>query len=162
MCDPTVIGVTSAAMGTYSAIQKADAIGKAGAINAATMRANAGLADRAAGDARERGQYQEGQERLQTDRLQGQQKSGYAAGNVDVKSGSAMDVLSDTSMMGELGAKIQQNNYAREAWGFGKQAASQRRQADITEQTAANQAEGTIIGGIAGGALDASKFIHLG
>ena len=126
------------------------------------MRTNAGLADRAAGDALQRGQYQEGRDRLQSDRLQAQQKAGYAAAGVDVKSGSALDVLSDTSEMSDLDARIIQNNAAREAFGYTSQARSQRRQADITEQTAADQAEGTILSGVAGGALDASRFIKFG
>ena len=125
------------------------------------MRQNAALADRAAGDSLLRGQFQEGQERLQSDRLEAQQKTGYASANVDVKSGSALAVLSDTSMMSDLDARIIRNNAAREAFGYTSQARQTRRQADITEQTAADQAEGTLIGGIAGGALDASKFIKL-
>ena len=162
MCEPATLGIIGAGLSIYGASQKASAISQAGRTNAQTMRTNAGLADKAAGDALERGQYQEGMERLQSDRLQGQQKAGFAAANVDTKSGSALDVLSDTSMMSELDSRIMQNNAAREAFGYTSQAASQRRQADITEQTADSQAQATVISGVTQGALDVTKFMKIG
>jgi hypothetical protein len=65
----------------------------------------------------------------------GTQRAGFAAGNIDVGSGSAVDVQADTAFMGELDALQIRTNAAREAWGYSVEADDMRKRAVIARKT---------------------------
>ena len=121
----------------------------------------AAVADLQAKDAVQRGAEAEQRFRSQIRGTIGAQRAGFAAGNIDVSFGSAVDVQGDAAFLGELDALTIRTNAAREAWGFRVQAQDIRKRAQITRQegvqlaeagrvnaSAANwQTAGTILGG---------------
>lgn len=52
----------------------------------------------------------------------GSQRAGFAAGNIDVNTGTAADVQADAAFLGELDTLTIAGNAAREAWGYEIQA----------------------------------------
>lgn len=87
---------------------------------------NAKVAELQAKDALVRGAQEEGRYRAQVRGLLGTERVAYAAGNIDVSYGSAVDVQADTEFMGELDALQIRTNAAREAWGYQVTAANAR------------------------------------
>jgi len=100
---------------------------------------NAAVADVQARDATERGELDAQKFRTRTRVLIGEQRAGFAAGNVDVGFGSAVDVQADAAFQGELDALQVRTNAAREAWGYRVEAEDTRKQAEI-QRTEGGQA----------------------
>lgn len=69
-------------------------------------------------DAKKRGETEEYRQRLKTKNVAAQQQSAFAASNVDISTGSPLEYVSDTFMLGELDAQTVRNNAAREASGY--------------------------------------------
>ncbi len=101
---------------------------------------NAQVVDLQAKDAVERGRLEENRFRQNVNLLIGSQRAGFAAGNVDVGFGSAVDVQAESAHQGELDALTIRTNAAREAWGFNVQAEDLRRRAEITRKEGVNAA----------------------
>lgn len=95
---------------------------------------NAAVADVQARDAVARGAIEEAQFRRDLDVLVGAQRAGYAAGNIDVGYGSAVDVQADAAFLGELDALTLRTNAAREAWGYQVEAVDLRRRAVLARE----------------------------
>lgn len=102
---------------------------------------NAQVADLQAGDAVARGAEEEQRFRAGVRGLVGAQRAAFAASNVDVGFGSALDVQADTAMLGELDALQIRTNAAREAWGYQVQAVDLRERARITRKEGENLAK---------------------
>lgn len=131
---------------------------------------NAKVADLQANDAIVRGAEQESRLRTQVRGAIGTQRAGFAASNIDVGFGSAVDVQADAAYLGELDALTVRNNAAREAWGYKVSAEDLRRRAQIARkegvylEAAGHQAAttgniaaaGTLIGGT--GSLLKAKY----
>lgn len=79
---------------------------------------NAQVAELQAKDAIARGQDEEQRFRSRVRQAIGNQRADFAAGNIDVNSGSALDVQADSAFLGEMDALTIRTNAAREAWGF--------------------------------------------
>jgi hypothetical protein len=138
----TAIAIGSLAMGAYSAMRSGQAAKKAGEASqgAADSQAdladyNASVADIQAKDAIARGGQDEARFRAGVRGMIGTQRTGFAAGGIDVSSGSAVDVQADTAFFGELDALQIKTNAAREAWGFSTQADDLRKRAEIARKT---------------------------
>lgn len=99
---------------------------------------NASVADLQALDAQQRGEEEANRYRQGVRTLIGEQRSTFAANNVDVNFGSTSDVQNDAAFLGELDALTIKTNAAREAWGYQTQAYDLRKKADITRRTGAN------------------------
>jgi hypothetical protein len=133
---------------------------------------NASVADLQAKDAVTRGKEAEDRFRSSVDQMVGTQRATFAASNVDVGFGSALDVQADAVHLGELDALTIRSNAAREAWGFKMQAEDLRRRATITRtegdqqrvagqvaKSASNWEVGTTIAtGVGHGALLAQSY----
>lgn len=78
----------------------------------------AALGEIQAKDAIARGAQEESKFRQGVRGLIGSQRAGFAAGNIDVSYGSAVDVQAESAFMGELDALTIRTNAAREAWGY--------------------------------------------
>jgi hypothetical protein len=102
---------------------------------------NASIARLQAADAVERGKEEEARFRQQIGMMIGAQRAGFAAQNVDVGYGSAVDVQADTAYLGELDALQIRTNAAREAWGFEVQATDYAMRAEIARKEGMNAAE---------------------
>ena len=138
------IAIAGIATSTYGQVRAANAAKKEGeaAQRAAESAAqlseyNAAVADVQARDARERGDIEANQFRQRTRALIGEQRVGFAAGNLDVNYGSAVDVQADATLLGELDALTARTNAAREAWGFSVEATDLRKQAEIQRKEGA-------------------------
>lgn len=120
---------------------------QAGEANAAASRRNAVLAEAAADDALQRGTQRAWFRRMAGVRRTAAQTVQFAHSGVDVSSGTPATVISQTAMISELDAKVQENNAYREALGYRRQAAAFRSQASEQERAARFNAIGALVGG---------------
>jgi hypothetical protein len=94
--------------------------------NAIIADQNAKFEDQRAADARTRGVQEELQQRRKVNQLMGEQAASAAGAGVQVNSGSPLDIMSDTVMLGESDAKTIRQNAAREAFGYEQNAYNYR------------------------------------
>ena len=151
---PTAIGIASVAASAVGAgvsymgaQQQASAQSNADKYNAEVAANNQLMANQAAAVATEQGAVAQQQKANQEDVLLGQQKAGLAANGIDVGSGSAVDLLSDTKAYGELDQLTIRNNAAREAQGYTNQGISYANQAQVDEASSAATLQGGALKG---------------
>jgi hypothetical protein len=132
----TAAGGVMSAMGAYNQNQAA--------ANAAAY--NAKVASNAAQFSKQQGEIRAEAADRQTAALLGRQKAGFAAGGVDVNSGSPLDIQTDTVRFGRLNSLTIRNNAAREAWGYQSGANLQTAEAQGYQQAAPMAAAGSLIG----------------
>jgi hypothetical protein len=126
---------------------RANAARRAARMTAAQARRNAMLSEMAAGDAADRGQIAEGEARLATSGRVASDQAQLASAGVDVKSGSALDILSSQRGRGELIAQRARSNALREAWGYKTKAEEFRMDAAYADQTGDQAFVNEILGG---------------
>jgi hypothetical protein len=115
---------------------------------------NARVAETQAADALTRGAEDEQKFRAGVKGLIGSQRAGFSGQNVDVGTGSPVDVQADAAFLGELDALTIRTNAAREAWGFRQQAENARLGGQQAQTASRWGAASTIVGG-AGSLLQA-------
>lgn len=156
MCEPisaTTLAYASLATTVASAGMQFMAQRQAGAAQSNALRYQADLdtnnsiiQDRLEADAIDRGRTEEQMHRIKIGQLKGQQLNAFAKNGVETDSGSALDTLSDTAMIGELEALTIRNNAEREAYGYKVQgmnysaSAANNRTAASTAKSSANTA----------------------
>lgn len=131
MCDGTEFSSSDTVGALSLGLQTAGAVTSAGAaasksisdraayqMQSAAMGTNATLERAAAADATRRGQTAVFNSELKTRQLKSQQVADFAARGIDMSEGSALNILSDTDLMGATDANILATNAAKEAWGF--------------------------------------------
>lgn len=136
----TMVGATVAGTAYAAYSQK-----RAGDAQASIAEKNAAIAERAAQDAIERGKVAENEQRQKVRQLQGEQKAAMAAAGADVQSGSNLDTLSDTAMVGEFDALTIRNNAAREAYGYRTQSAQYSAEAALAQQRGTSSLYGSLL-----------------
>lgn len=153
-----VAGIVASAAGAGVAYmgqqQAASAQSEASKYNAEVAANNQKMADTAAATAKQQGVIDQQAKANQEAMLVGQQKAGLAANGVDVGSGSALDLLSDTKAAGMLDQLTIANNAARTSAGFTNQGINYANQANIDK--AASDAA------LQGGALKADASLITG
>lgn len=152
--NPNASKYTAAAEGfsILSGLLKGMSAIQSAGYNAATARGNATISDEAAGDAILRGQVAAQSALLRGGALAAKQKTAFAGSGVSVNSGSAVDVLSNTSLMSDLDAATITANASRDAWGYRTKADQFNQQANIDEAEGRNQLGSSILGGVVGAA----------
>ena len=120
--------------------KQANALDRAGAYERAGYDQNAQFAEDQAADAIARGKEAELRQRTATRQFRGSQRAGLGAQGIALDSGSALDVQEETVALGELDALTIRNNARREAYGYRVQAGDLRRQGQLAELSARNQA----------------------
>lgn len=118
-----------------------------GYYDAAVARNNAKIAQYNATLKLQEGQRAEMAQRLKTDTLIGSEKAGYASGNIDVSTGSAVDVFGNTAMLGELDALTLRYNAEGAAQGLRQQARAFNSQANQSITAAWFNAGSSLLGG---------------
>lgn len=108
---------------------------------------NAIIQERLAKDAIKRGGIDEAQHRDKVAQFKAKQRASMAASGISIDSGSAEDILNDTTMMGELDALTIRNNAEREAFGHRAGAANQIAQGQLSRTSGKYGAMGTILSG---------------
>jgi hypothetical protein len=132
---------SSAATGAYTA----DASKKQGQYQAEVAHQNAALSDHKAAQAATIGSIQEERARTRGKLAIGQQRAAIAANGVDLGSGTAMDIVSDTALFGEEDALTTRFNAMNDAWGLRAQAVDYRNQGRAAKAKGKNEATGTYL-----------------
>lgn len=109
-------------------------------------QANKDIASKGAVDSMMQGYLQASQVRQKGTQTVGAQKVGYVASGVDPSSGTPLDAAGQTGYLTDLDAKTAENNAAREAWGFKKQAQKYQRQIDYLPTQNNEAIAGTVLG----------------
>lgn len=163
MCEPTTLAVLSLASTVIGGGMQYMAQKQAGAAQSNALRYQADvdqnnkiITDQLAKDAIDRGRTEEQMHRIKIGQLKSEQLNAFAKNGVETDSGSALDVLSDTAMIGELEALTIRNNAEREAYGYKVQgmnysaSAANNRTAASTAKSSANTAALTSVLSTAG------------
>src|SRR6185312_863591 len=115
------------------------------------------------------GEQQTEQKQLQTRATVGALKANEAAGNIDVNSGSAVDVRSSAAQLGQLDAINIRANAARQAYGYQTQATSYEAESNLDRYAANNDvtagdigAAGTFLGGAGNAGSNWANFMKSG
>lgn len=153
MCEPSTmaaLSIASTVIGTgVSAFGQMQA-GKAQAAQlnyqAAVGRNNAVLAQRAADDARLRGEEAARREASKTRQLAGRQRAVLAANGQLVDQGSALDITTDTMEIGKLDELTIRSNAEREALGYEAQGMNFQAGSNLNSMGASNAQSAGIAG----------------
>jgi hypothetical protein len=137
----TALGAVTGAVGSSA---EGAAVQAQSRYQAAVARNNKILSERAARDAIARGEIAETVSRSQTAQLIGAQRAQQAAQGIEVDTGSALDVITDTAGLGELDALTIRSNAEREAADFLAQGSNFEASARLAE--ARGQTAGTAAG----------------
>lgn len=163
----TIASLGSALVGGIGAITSGNASAASSRYNAQIAEENATIAKQNATWAGEAGAEQAGQASQKTRAEVGAIKAAQAANNVDVNSGSALDVRSTAAELGQLSAINIRSNAARSAYGYQTKAASEESQSQLDtfsgEQSSLAGEVGagsTILGGAANAGLNYSKYLQ--
>lgn len=125
-----VAGVIGSTIGAY---KKSSGEQQGYQFQSAVARKNATIADMQAKDAMLRGAKDEQNVRMRTAQIAGTQRASLAARGIDIGEGSPLNILTDTSFMGERDALTARDNAAKEVWGYQTQAQNMRDNADLLD-----------------------------
>lgn len=144
MCTPQVaIGLT--ALGTYQNYQaanaQADAQAQAYEAQSKVAEQNAALANRQAESNAEAGAMKAAQILQRARQVKASQAAAYSANGVDISTGSALDVLSDTEAQGKLDQANALYDAATNTWSLQAQATNYQNQANAYKSSANNARE---------------------
>jgi hypothetical protein len=155
-----------AGVGAMGAISSANAASASASYNAQVAAQNQQIATQNATLAGQAGEAQAAQQQQKTRAEVGAIKTSQAASNVDVNSGSALDVQSSAASLGELNAITIRTNAAREAYGYETQSTSFENQAQLdAAQSASDMTAGeigaptTILGGLGSAGSNYANFL---
>lgn len=124
-------------------------------------------------DAAKRGREEEYRARMNTKAMEGKQRSLLAASGVTLDDGSALDVLGDTSMFGQMDVNDIRGNTDREIWQLANRQNSLQSEAAFSRSAASNARNnswwnmgGSLLGGVGkmggmayqGDLLNSSKY----
>lgn len=115
---------------------------------------NAQLATWQAQDALYRGQIEENRTRMTTAGLKGTQRARMAANGIMLDGDSALRVMTDTDVLGEIDAMTNRENAEREAWALRTQAQDSRNRANILRNATVpvpDSTSGAVIGSLLSG-----------
>ena len=132
----TVAGGVMSAIGSQQSAQAQ--------ANAANY--NAAVANNAALFAKQQGDVQAQANDRKTGAMIGRQRAVYAAGGLDVNTGSPLDIQADTAQFGRLNSLTIRNNAARQAYGYEASANLDTAEAQNDIQAGNVAAIGSLIG----------------
>lgn len=101
----------------YAADRSASAQKKAGEFQNQVAVENKKIKDVQAQDAMNKGAAEVAEQRMRTRLAIGAQRATIAANNVDLQTGSALDILGDTALFGAVDERRIRENSMRQAWG---------------------------------------------
>lgn len=122
---------------------------------------NATVATWRAQDAITRGQTETARQQLKTRQIKGAQRAAFAARGVDMGEGSALNILSDTDLMGAVDAATITDNAAKEAWALRAEASNANANAGLLRaRAAAENPAGSALGTVltTGGTVASSWY----
>ena len=145
MCEPatlaTLATIGSTAMTAYSSIQQGKAAADQGIYNSAVQSNNAIKAEN-------KGVEAENNKRVETALLRKQQEAQFGAGNVQLGSGSAADILAQTDNYGEVEALNIRKTAKEEAEQYRIDSVNERLKGKNARNASNVNAFGTMLGGV--------------
>lgn len=161
----TAASAVGGVVGAVGAYQQSQAASNAAKYNAQVSTQNATLAQRNASISAQSGEAQVGMQQQKTRATLGAIKANQAASGLDVNSGSAVDVRSSASELGELDALTVRSNAMREAFGYRTQSTNYKAQSTLDQYQAENAdtagiigAGSTFLGGVSSAASNYAKY----
>ena len=156
MCDPlsittaigVIVGMVSTAISVTSSVQQGKATQAEYDYQAKVAQNNARIAEENARRTRQQGIEEERMQRMKTQRKVASQMSSMASNGIDVTQGTAVDVLADTSAMGELDALSTRYNYEAKAQGYDVEAGNFKNQSNLDLLSGKNAYSAGVMGGI--------------
>jgi hypothetical protein len=160
-----IAGVALAAVGTAATVagaeQQASSQAQAAAYQAQVAANNQATANQMASQAVQRGEANATTQEMKTRATVGAITAAQAANNVDVNTGSALDVKTGAEETGQLDALTIRSNAAREAYGFKTEGVNFAADAGLLEQKSQQAIEAGDIaaaGSLLGGASSTVKM----
>lgn len=157
----------SSLIGGIGALQSGNAQSAASKYNAQIAAENSTIAQQNATWAGEAGEQQAGEASQKTRATVGAIQAAQAANNVDVNSGSAVDVRSTAAQLGELSAINIRSNAARSAYGYQTASTSQTAQSELDTYNAGQEslagetgAATSLLGGAGNAGLNYAKYLQ--
>lgn len=150
-------GLAGGTVGTVSSIQQGKATQAQYDYQAKVAQNNAKIAEENARRTRQQGIEEERLQRIKTQRNVASQMSSMASNGIDVTQGTAVDVLADTSAMGELDALQTRYNYEAKAQGYDVEAGNFKNQSNLDMLAGRNAYSAGIMGGISEGLAGIGK-----
>lgn len=111
------LGGLSAILQAFTQVDAFNKTREAELANMAELERSAGMAEKNAVAALQRGTLAAGRQRMAGSALAGQQRVAYAMGSVDATSGTAAQTMRSSAAFNELDAQTLANNAVREAFG---------------------------------------------
>lgn len=118
MCDPVTLGVVSLTMSVIGGGVSAYSQYQQGKYQNQVAKNNATVAGIKAQNELRSGAAEDQQQRWKIRALMGKQSSAIGANNVVGSTGTALEMLGETAMFGEVDLNTIRNNAARRAWGY--------------------------------------------
>lgn len=144
MCEPTTI---MAAVAVVSAAFTANQQRQQGKFQKGTAEYNARVAENEAEETRRAGVERENIQRRKTAELLSKQRAQLGAANVDLSSGSALQLQEETQALGEADALRIRSNFESRAGALDTGAELTQTQGEFAEASGRNQAVGTLLQG---------------
>lgn len=147
MCNPVALGWASfalSAMGTGYAVYQAR---QGATFQADLQRRNQDLAAQAAADVRDRGERAAGEALARSTRAIGEYQAALGATEIDLQTGTPLDVKDALAGAGAYDAAQIQANAARAAWATEAEAAGYGAQAELELQRGQQVAFASLLGG---------------
>ena len=146
MCEPTTwVMIAGLVLTAAAGVQQADAQKKAGQAQEEQSIENAKAAKAQGESTVLAAQVAEDRRRQQTRQMLATQRTAFAANNVDMSTGTPMEILGDTAAIGEQDALTIRANAARQAWGLEVEANNSMNQGRMARAAGSNAATGTYL-----------------
>lgn len=149
MCEPATMALAMTAAGTVvqtsAAMSASKAQKQAYEYQAAVSRNNQKIAEWQAQNEIAKGQEAEIEQRRRISALKGSQRAGLAAKGLDISTGSALNILTDTDYLGELDVANIRSNAERAAWAARVQGSNEAANAELLTMRA--EAENPLMAG---------------
>lgn len=145
MCGPAVIPIITMAISAVGAVQQVQSNKAAAQAQEEQATENAKFAEAQANNATMTGLVEEDRRRAQTRAMLAKQRVSLAANNIDMSTGTPLELLGDTAAIGEQDALTIRANAAREAWGYRSQGVNYKNEAAANTSALKNRSTGTIL-----------------
>lgn len=146
MCSPSAwLTAISVVVTAASAQQSAQAQKRAGEYQQQVAAENKKLSELKAQDELNQGAEQAAQLRRQNQLRLGAQRAAIAANNLDLQTGTSLDILGDTALFGAVDERRALENSRRRAWGYRLEGQNYQWQGDIAGFNARTGAQATYL-----------------
>ncbi len=142
---PMWVQIAGLALTAAGTMQNVNANNAAAAATEQQAQENAKFAEAQAVNATRAGLIEEDRRRDETRAMLGRQRAALAANNVDMSTGTPLELLGDTAAIGEQDALTIRANAAREAWGYRAQGVNYKNEGAMAKAAAKNQNRATIL-----------------